>query len=491
MLYRVTREVDMKSRWHLIAVVVLLAISAVLLMGSVAPSSHATGNVHSLKVELKQAGFFVPKEDSALASFDMPTEVCCPVDAKFKCMYNNVNAPYLVSKVLPGPGEADVLMPNNNFHLGQNEALILVGQTPPPMAYFSYTVFMGSRRTTRFPYNFPELAPVEKRVFSLVNDYVADSINNMTINTGDPSQGPFNRPMLLFIVADQEVEARVRAAAEAAGYSPSTFNTIVLPPALLHLGVDEKADTFFLVQRTAVPDQQAALDEYLAHPQTMLRVTLKDKDWQPKPIPVPKVAVRGTGQTELDLLPAVDALGEAIKTRYPHAVATEQKLDWFYWEGFTGLQEEVNEMAPSSDAAGPRTDKQFFLPNTPGSFAMVYGVNHHATGKTSYSSFSLYEDTLWLGLDSVFDWQYAGTATDYLPANTPDIDKLYAWKIAWDCGDDAHCMTIKQPDCARLTLTDESPYKIIFRLYLEPATKTGPEIREVLFDRVMVFTPKP
>ena len=48
-------------------------------------------------------------------------------------------------------------------------------------------------------------------------------------------------------------------------------------------------------------------------------------------------------------------------------------------------------------------------------------------------------------------------------------------------------MTITEPDGARLTLTDESPYKIIFRLYLEPATKTGPEIREVLFDRVLLF----
>ena len=131
---------------------------------------------------------------------------------------------------------------------------------------------------------------------------------------------------------------------------------------------------------------------------------------------MPKVAVRGTGQTELDLVPAVDALGEAIKARYPDKVATEQKLDWFYWQGFTGLQEEENQMAPSSDAVGPRS-LPFNLPK--GSFAIVFGVNHHATGKTSYSSFSLYEDTLWLGLDSVFDSQYAGSATDYLPATRP------------------------------------------------------------------------
>lgn len=473
-------EGEMKSRWFRFAVIVLLVIAASLLLGSVWPSSQGAGNVDSLKAALSQAGFLVPQQDGKLAEFDM-IPVCCAAASQYKCMYNNVNAPYLCSRVVPpGPGESNVTLPPNNFHLGQNEALILVGQTPPPMAYFSYTVFMGTRRTTRFPYNYGN--------FSLVNDYVADSINNLTVHTSGPPYDPFNRQMLLFIVADQQVEARVREAARTAGYPPSMFNTIVLPPAILHLGVDAKADSFFLVQRTALPRQQEALDEYLTHSQTLLRVTLQDPAWQPKPIPVPRVAVRGTGRTELDLVPAVDALGEAIKARYG-GNAAEQRVDWLNWEGFTGLQEEFNEMAPSGDALGPRTAAQFNLPSGKGNFAIVYGVNHQATGKATYSSFTLYEDNLWLGLDTVTNPQYAGSATDYLPADYPDVDKLYAWKIAWDCEGDVHCVTVKNPGCATLNLADASPYRIIFRLYVEPATKTGPEIREIAFDRVLLFKP--
>jgi hypothetical protein len=61
--------------------------------------------------------------------------------------------------------------------------------------------------------------------------------------------------------------------------------------------------------------------------------------------------------------------------------------------------------------------------------------------------------------------------------------------VAWDCGGEDNCLPIKNPGCANLDLTDSSPFRMGFRLYVEPATKTGPEIREVFFDRVLVFQP--
>jgi len=476
----------MKSHWHKFSVVVLLVIAVPPLMGNFAPSSQGVRSVDSLKAALSQAGFLVPEQDGVLASFD-PKSLCCAPGSTIKCMYNNVDAPYLCSTSVPlGPGEEPMQLLPNNFHLGQNEALILVGQTPPPVAYFSYTVFLGTRRTTRFP--------PKNGGFTMLNAYVADSINNLTVHTSGPPRDPYNRELLLFIVADRQVEARVQEAARRAGYPPSMFNTMVLPPAVLHLGVDANADTFWLVQRTAVPSDPQALNTYLAQPQTLLRVTLQDPAWQPDPIPVPRVAVRGTGQTELGLMPAVDALGEAIKTYYGSNEVTEQPVDWYYWEGLTGVQEEINEMGPSGDALGPRTAGHFFLPSRD-DFAIVYGVNHEATGKATYSSLSLYEDTLWIGLGVAYSRDYPGSVARYLHGLPPDnaavlnADKLYAWKVARDCGGEEYCLPIQNPGCANLDLTDSSPFKILFRLYVEPATKTGPEIREVLFDRVLVFQP--
>jgi hypothetical protein len=475
----------MKRNLHTFILVVVLVFAVPLLLGGVAPSSQGKKSVDSLKAKLSETGFVV--QDGELATFNS-LSLCCAQGSTIKCMYNNVEAPYLCSTSVPlGPGESAMQLLPNNFHLGQNEALILVGKTPPPVAYFSYTVFLGTRRTTRFP--------LKNGNFSMMNAYVADSINNLTVHTSGPPKNPYNRELLLFIVADEQVKARVQEAARRAGYPPSMFNTIVLSPAILHLGVDPNADTFWLVQRNALPSDPQALNKYLEGKQTLLRVTLQDPAWQPDPIPVPEIAIRGTGKTEMDLMPAVDALGEAIKSYYSNGHATEQPVDWYYWEGYTGVNEEINEMGPSSDAVGPRTEGSFFLPSGKGNFAIVYGVNHEATNKATYASLTLYEDNLWIGLGVAFANDFPGSVAGYLEGLPPDnpavqnADKLYAWKVAWDCEGDAHCLTIQNPGCANLQLSDSSPFKILFRLYLEPGTKTGPEIREILFDRVLVFQP--
>lgn len=469
----------MKRRWSKLVAVILLVFGASLLLGCVTPGSQGAGSVDSLKAALRQAGFLVPQQDGELASFD-PSSLCCAEGVTRNCLYANFKAPYLSSRfVPPGPGETAVPLAPNNFRLGQNEALILVGQTPPAVAYFSYNLFIGARYTTRFSTSTP---------YAVMNDYVADSINHLTIHTSGPPNDPYDRQMLLFIVADQEVANRVQQAARRAGYPRTMFNTIVLPPAILHLGVDEKADTFYLVQRTALPLDPQMLAEYLTHKQALLRVSLQDPAWQPDPIPVPRVAVRGTGQTELDLMPAVDALGEAIKARYGGR-GVEQRVNWLLWEGFTGLQEEENAGTPSSDGLYPGMKDSFVLPSGEGNFAIAYGVNHEATGKATYASLALYEDDLQIGLGSVFSPQYAGSARDYLPTDYPNVDKLYAWKVAWDCQGDEHCLTVRNPGCGRLNLTGDSPLKLWFRMYVEPATKTAPEVREVLFDRVLLFTP--
>jgi hypothetical protein len=49
---------------------------------------------------------------------------------------------------------------------------------PPPVAYFGYTVFLGTRRATRFP--------LQNGDYTMMNAYVADSINNLTIRTSGP-----------------------------------------------------------------------------------------------------------------------------------------------------------------------------------------------------------------------------------------------------------------------------------------------------------------
>jgi hypothetical protein len=469
----------MRNRSLSLMLVAVFVVATPFMLGGSQAGRPGGGSLERLKVELGQAGFLVPQQDGRLTKIDLISLCCADPPQIPGCAYNNVNAPYMGIAGLPlAPGEPASLP--FNFRLAQNEAIILVGNTPPPMAYFSYTVFLGLRHDLRFP-----PAPGAE---VLLSDYIGDAINNLTIRTSGPPNDPYSRRMLLIITADREVEARVREAARKAGYPSSTFNTLVMPSAMLHLGSDVQADTFWLLHRNALPDDTEANAEYQATDQPVLRVTLQDPTWQADPLPVPPLQVHGTGESEMELMPAVDALGEAIRAEYGDMTATEVRIEPFP-QGFDPLQREVNGYGPVSDALYLTMDGTFQLPQPEG-FAVIYGVNHAATGKATYSSLTLYEDSLRLGLESVFSPQFGDSAQVYLPPGAPNLDKLYAWKVAWDCEeDDAYCLEVVNPGCAALELDSDSPLKVIFRLYLEPATKTGPDFREILYDRVVLFTP--
>jgi hypothetical protein len=123
---------------------------------------------------------------------------------------------------------------------------------------------------------------------------------------------------------------------------------------------------------------------------------------------------------------------------------------------------------------------------------VVYGANHEATGKATYSNAGVYvnkdaEDVdLLLGIVGQQSAQFKGTANDWLKGN-PEADKLYVWKFARDCKGDTHCTTVTS-DCARVDLNLPKPNLWIgWRAYLEPSTKVGPAFTEIVYDQAIVF----
>ncbi len=124
----------------------------------------------------------------------------------------------------------------------------------------------------------------------------------------------------------------------------------------------------------------------------------------------------------------------------------------------------------------------------PDDFFIVYGVNHQQTGKAMYMNITMYGKTKQSSLDQVPDPKLVGSAADYLSAGYPDLDKLYAYKIARNCGGAKNCLEI--PYCCPGMAADEKVY-IIWRNYLEAATKTGADPAEVVLDRAIKFSPKP
>jgi hypothetical protein len=126
-------------------------------------------------------------------------------------------------------------------------------------------------------------------------------------------------------------------------------------------------------------------------------------------------------------------------------------------------------------------------------FLMVYGANHVATGKATYMNMNVYaSETAKLTLGAINDSDFPDTANRYLPAGDPAANLMYAYKISRNCGGESNCKQLSVPQgCTRLTLDSGTLLGLFTRIYLEPATKVGPALPEMLYDRVIKFSPPP
>jgi hypothetical protein len=68
------------------------------------------------------------------------------------------------------------------------------------------------------------------------------------------------------------------------------------------------------------------------------------------------------------------------------------------------------------------------LGNDTNEFIIVYGINHVASGKATYSNFGIYGADVWNSVGAIEDPIFNGTAEEYLPDN-PDAKYLYVYKI--------------------------------------------------------------
>jgi hypothetical protein len=439
--------------------------------------------------------------------------------------YNNVQ-PYM-TVVLPGAVDDQdpsirwektqrALNPVS-YLLRQDEALLVVGSTPPPMAYFSFQTLLFGRYNAA-SYNYDPATRGFFRPYEVVFSYLGDTVNSSTVQTTGST--PYNRPMALISTGNRQTQERIRAALRSAGYPDAIINTETLPTSLLQFGY-ENADQFLFLWRSAIAvGGDAAMNAYqqkVADPNlSPLRVfrVRPGTEFPSDPLPAPVLRTRGTGHTEMDLYPTMRKLRQAILTRHG-AVSNAEELDtsWpdgpnFYPEGYPAIQRGVVYLGPGQDGSGGygrdanyRASSWFDLGTN--DFAIVYGVDHAATGKATYSSASVYLDkTLAVGVSSADSADFAAnpyTASSYL-AGEPGIDKFYAWKVARNCNKEPGCLEAKPlrpqdiaacvPNTGPPKIAPDAPVRIAFRQYAEPATRVGPADAELLYERVIVFRAK-
>jgi len=106
-----------------------------------------------------------------------------------------------------------------------------------------------------------------------------------------------------------------------------------------------------------------------------------------------------------------------------------------------------------------------------------------ATGKATYASFVINIADIWNGVRSITDQDFNGTAEDFLPDN-PNARYLYVNKVAMECKGDPRCFELPS-GVGGYGIKFDQPLFVLWRIYLENATKTGPSYAELLFDRAI------
>ena len=152
-------------------------------------------------------------------SLNLSEAWCAETPGVEHALYTNM-APYLRLRIPKSADEPQVLA--DGFQLLPDEAIVLIGPTPPPVKYFGYHAFLFTR-------TFPDGS--RQQLFATLGD----TVNNATIKTIGPT--PFDSPVVMIFTPDRGTDERVRMALLRSGYPAAIINTIVIPSEMLHLGL--------------------------------------------------------------------------------------------------------------------------------------------------------------------------------------------------------------------------------------------------------------
>lgn len=391
---------------------------------------------------------------------------------------NNADNPYYAFALPRSPGQTvvnDHEYPNEmsrNFRLKPDEAVLMIGKTPSGVLFYNYPSFMiyrtvGSERAIIFA-------------------GLGDSVNIGTVKAETGTDG-FDEPILMIYSADKTVAERVKSLALAAGYPESMIHIKEIPSPMVNMGLEEDDDSFAFGIRTAVYETPEVKDQFMSDVYTMYRVYRLTPNMTENldPYPVPDLRIRGTGKTEFDLMPSVKELREAIIAAYPDYSYEEMETGISFPESPQVMQNNEKAYGENRDAAYLGSEK--FTLNE-GQFAVSYGVNHMASGKAVYSNIVAYGAEKINGVISVDSTKFEGGASRYIP-DDPNAPMLYAYLITRTDSTEPFTVVVPQGPYLEGIPLDEEMW-IGWRAYMEPETNVGPTYPELVYDKVIVFTPR-
>lgn len=368
------------------------------------------------------------------------------------CYGNNPTSPYGLLRLPALPDQPPDVGPPNWYdqppppmwRLRPDEAIILIGKTPPELRYFGFTPYIYDR----------VINGVRVDLFSSLGD----TANGNIAFAGD--KGPFNRDVAIVFSSSPGIDAEVRRIV-AQSYPDRLVVPIHFPAAELHLGSGRDADTMIMLMRVALFAHADAGAAYLASPPfSVLRATPRTERTV-ETFPRPALRPRTPPNDERYLLASRDALVKAVEARLVTGAKVEivPGGNLLPSDGFQCIANGVSCLGDNRDSPYLSIDARPFPAS--GTSLFIVGVNHHASLQATYASVSIYDYSQLRGVTSVVDTEFAGSTEPYIP-NDPNKAKLYVHEFARDCGQRAHCTKIGVDEMAiaadRLTSFSERAY---------------------------------
>lgn len=385
------------------------------------------------------------------------------------------------------------------YKLRQDEAVVIIGTTPPACKYFSLINYIfaspvtpGKVYTER---SFFQYGSAETGVYHPIFASLGAPVNMNNINV-EGEGAPFGKRFVYIASGNQTTVENVRNALIDAGYAEDMINVAPFYADTLRMGLGTNADVFNILMRTSQPAEQEVFDAWVAKlsdETEVYRITPMEETPQ-NAYPYPVLTPRGTGVHEVQTVPEADKILDQIRA----GLIAEYGEDYTYEElssriavpeGMTGYLNDANTQGDNRDTSYLMTDD--FVLNSDEDFIVVYGVNHVATGKATYANTVLYARPMLNGVVSLYDSMYKGSADRYVAEE--DSENYYVIKLARTARD-AYTAVIPystdNPNGKFYGVDNGSQLILAYRAYVEPSTGVGPSYYEIVYDRAIVFRKK-
>jgi hypothetical protein len=165
------------------------------------------------------------------------------------------------------------------WHLNKEEAVVLLGITPPEVQYFGLTNYL-------YEHTYPQEFEIDESVKPLsacwgkdaptrrcdVFASLGDALNHGNLMPNRTGVGVYNQPFAMVIAPSMTVFNATSSLIKSSGIG--VVNSLPLPGSILNLGFGEGKDTFGPLLRTAFPSDADAYKAWIdAKPFILLRVT--------------------------------------------------------------------------------------------------------------------------------------------------------------------------------------------------------------------------